>query len=536
LKETPNNKILDAALYAKLGWGIIPLHTPTENGCSCGRRDCSSIGKHPRTQHGLKDGTVDQATIRAWWGQWPNANIGIVTGAVSGLVVLDQDGPEAEETLKDKHLPPTPCAFTGQGVHRYFAHPGKEVRNFARKLPGLDLRGDGGYVVAPPSLHVSGRRYEWAENLSPEDIELAPCPEWLLELVQEKRYDRRTLPDGDIPEGQRNDTLASFAGSMRKRGMSEGTILAALRSENQARCVPPLQDPEVVAIVESIAQYPPAPEIVEPPKVEINPRPVGELIPDVCRFFDGDIDGLPSGFPALDRKLMGLRGLVLLGAPPKVGKSTFFLNIGLHVAREIYDAGVICFDVENGQNIIMARLLSNFYGLTIEQLRKRYKAEWEIWQADLEEKLPNFYLYTDYSLMRPDVIARRIQDVETDKKLLVLDSLQKLPPLAKQRRDSIDTWLRELEQIKQDSSVTILLVSELSRGEGGKHYQRPHLVAFKESGDVEYTADVALQFTEAKVKGHAALHVVANRHGESGFIGNYSYRDFKYWRWTEVPM
>ena len=101
---------------------------------------------------------------------------------------------------------------------------------------------------------------------------------------------------------------------------------------------------------------------------------------------------------------------------------------------------------------------------------------------------------------------------------------------------SLDAWLRELEQIKQDPNVTILLISELSRGENEAHYKNPSLGAFKESGDIEYTADLALQFLKDKGNNeHMVLYCAANRHGKSGKIANYSYEQFKHWRWTEVP-
>lgn len=264
-------------------------------------------------------------------------------------------------------------------------------------------------------------------------------------------------------------------------------------------------------------------------------RPAWESVPEVCRFLDDGIQGFSTGFPVLDDKLMGLRGLVLLGAAPGVGKSTFCLNVGIHVAIDIEGASVLYCDIENGRNIVMLRMLSNLCGQTIEQLRGQRKSEWETWQADLEEKLPGFYLTTDHALMRPEIIERQIQQIGADKTLVVLDSLQKLPSLEKQRRDSIDAWLRALERIKQDPSIVILLVSELSRGEHGVNYKKPSLNAFKESGDIEYSADVALQFTEAKVPGLVALHCVKNRLGKGGHMANYSYEQFKYWRWVEVP-
>jgi hypothetical protein len=163
--------LVRAALdYARQGFPVIPLHSPTPAGCSC-RKKCSTIGKHPRTPHGLKDSTKDEATIKDWWGKWPDANIGIVTGSCSCLIVLDIDprhgGDESLLKLQEQYgeLPETPKVKTGGGgKHLYFRLPEnlliKNTTNFAGFL-GLDIRGENGYVVAPPSLHESGVRYEW---------------------------------------------------------------------------------------------------------------------------------------------------------------------------------------------------------------------------------------------------------------------------------------------------------------------------------------------------------------------------------------
>jgi len=143
-----------AAEYARRGWAVIPLHTPQQGKCSCGNAACGSPGKHPRTMNGLKDASADPEQAARWWSMWPEANIGIVCGAVSGLVVIDVDGPDGEETLEALEadigpLPETVEALTGKGRHLYFNHPGVEIRPSAGVLgSALDVRGDGGYVVA----------------------------------------------------------------------------------------------------------------------------------------------------------------------------------------------------------------------------------------------------------------------------------------------------------------------------------------------------------------------------------------------------
>lgn len=245
---SPSNCIVprEAALaYLRRGWSVIPIAPGTKK----------SLIPWQDYQH--RRPTEDE--VRGWWSRWPDAQVAIVTGKVSGLVVLDQDGLDAEESLRDKHLPPTPTAWTGkdQGVHRYFLHPGFECRNFARRLPGLDFRGDGGYVLAPPSLHPSGRRYRWADTLSPDEVPLASCPGWLLDLLRPAPPAQSPELEGEpIPEGQRNATLASLAGTMRRRGMTAQEIEAALLAINR-RCVPPLPEREVKAIARSVARYAP---------------------------------------------------------------------------------------------------------------------------------------------------------------------------------------------------------------------------------------------------------------------------------------
>jgi hypothetical protein len=162
-----------ALLYAlKENWPVLPLYSPVIGGCSCCFGDCGSIGKHPRIGDWLNDATTNERQIREWWGQWPSANIGICTGEVSRLLVIDVDpiwgGEKSFESLEKQcgKLPETLRVKTGsRGYHLYFKYPrGLQILS-SEKLAGfsgIDVRGNKGYVVAPPSLHKSGRRYRWA--------------------------------------------------------------------------------------------------------------------------------------------------------------------------------------------------------------------------------------------------------------------------------------------------------------------------------------------------------------------------------------
>ena len=178
--------VVDAIRYAAEGRPVFPCHTPTSGGCSCCRPDCGSPGKHPRTRQGLKDATTDAGQIEAWWRQWPDANVGVLTGRPSGLVVIDIDprhgGVDSMRSLLDEHgpLPPGPRVRTGSGGwHLFFRSPAAQVRNSVNRVgEGIDVRADGGYVIAPPSLHPAGGHYEWTHGGRAPDL-----PDWLERLV-----------------------------------------------------------------------------------------------------------------------------------------------------------------------------------------------------------------------------------------------------------------------------------------------------------------------------------------------------------------
>jgi putative DNA primase/helicase len=193
---------------------------------------------------------------------WRWSGVGIVTGPVSGVLVLDVDGPEGEAELKKHGHPVTPMVRTASGgLHLYFKHPAQHVRTGIRVAPGLDVKASGGYVVAPPSVGSNGRTYEWI--VSPEEAELADPPQWLMVLLERERSKGPAPEIGErIPPGGRNDVLTSLAGTMRRRGMGEAEILAALRVTNEERCQPPLENEEVEKIAASVARYAPADNVV----------------------------------------------------------------------------------------------------------------------------------------------------------------------------------------------------------------------------------------------------------------------------------
>ena len=271
--------VLDHARhYARAGLAVLPVHRPFERGnsfvCSCGRTDCSSPAKHPVAKlapQGLKDATVDPETVSRWFADrsW---NVGIATGAVSGIVVLDIDprhqGDETLAALERVHgpLPPTWRFLTGGGgEHVIFRHPGGIVANSAGKVgPGIDVRADGGFIVAPPSMHVSGRPYAISVDHHPDETPLADLPAWLLAALRPTAQGARRQPASatewrgrvanTVPEGERNVALARLAGLLLGRRVDPHVCLDLLLAFNITRCTPPLSESEVVATLASIAR------------------------------------------------------------------------------------------------------------------------------------------------------------------------------------------------------------------------------------------------------------------------------------------
>lgn len=253
------NELLNAAIgYAGLGWAVHPL---------------KPRAKEPATPHGCYDATTDTAMIRKWWAKSPNANIGIEAKR-SHLVIFDIDtkgGVNGWESWRDLKAQIGPgientvmVATPTGGGHVYYKANGQRLPNLGEGelAPGIGVRAVNQYVVAPPSIHPdTGTRYEWDAGSAPDECELQIIPEALARLIIEAK--QKTAPKlsqdngGGIIKAERNNTLTSLAGTMRRRGMGADAMYAALSVVNQKQCSPPLDDAEVRKIAASVARYEP---------------------------------------------------------------------------------------------------------------------------------------------------------------------------------------------------------------------------------------------------------------------------------------
>ena len=249
------NKLLDAAIeYAtKYKWAVFP---------------CSPMSKKPLTPHGCKDAKKSVGAIKAWWGRWPDASIGIATGSVSNLIVIDEDldedkGLNGYEAVSEwEHingaLPATVQCITGRGgYHLYYQYDGTDIKNRTGILDGVDVRGEGGYVIAPPSMHPNGTEYQWED--APDEIELAPIDATVRRFLFGESEKPKTAADFKLPDriqsGERNDTLFRLACSMQSQGLPDAAIMAALERTNQEACDSPLDDEELEIIINSALRY-----------------------------------------------------------------------------------------------------------------------------------------------------------------------------------------------------------------------------------------------------------------------------------------
>ena len=234
--------MLGAALeYLRRSWSIIPI------------QESSKIPIIEWKEFQTRQPTEQE--VRQWWAKWPNANIGLVTGAISGIVVID-----IEKGGSVNGFTATVTSHTGgDGWHLVYEHPGVPIKNSVKHLaPLTDVRGDGGYAVLPPSLHKSGKRYEW--SISPDDADFAPLPQLVLDKVKDtvvKKTDWAQFASEPVHEGERNNKAASYTGKLLhdlSPDLWETEGWVSLKEWNRVTCTPLLDEKELRAVFESIRE------------------------------------------------------------------------------------------------------------------------------------------------------------------------------------------------------------------------------------------------------------------------------------------
>lgn len=445
MTQVATHLLLEAALsYAAQGFRVFPCHTPAEGGCSCRNKDCSSIGKHPRLMHGLKDASLEPRFIEAWWSKWPLANIGLCTG--DGLMVLDVD-PRHDGTTAGLDLPDTKRVVTpGGGEHWYYRVEG-QVPNSANVIgPGLDIRGDGGYVVAPPSLGASGRHYGWDLGAAEE---IVSAPAWLIARARTKRLKERTAEGASVPDafvaGARNSALTSLGGVMVRAAFGLDAVETALLAENIRRCRPPLDDKEVQGIAASVMRYQPSNPVQGKVATVLGGSQLARALPPipwVCERLE-----LAPGAPNVWAGY-GYSGKTLAAQDLMISVAAGRLAWG-HISCA--SGTVVHLDYEQGQRLSSERYqrLCRASDVDLEALGETIRYV----------PFPPVYLDTPEGLVW-------LEDICSGAKLCVIDSLRAAFPSADENSSEIRRYLDPLARLSETTGCTIIIIHHArKRGE-----------------------------------------------------------------------
>ena len=325
--EAKNDLKQWALYYASKGLAVFPL-TPRD--------------KKPAIQTGFKAATTNMDQVKEWWAQNPNYNIGIATGQVSGgLIVIDLDvdeekGKNGYETLKEwqrehEELPDSWTSITGRGGYHFFYKSTEPEKSRVELYDAVDIRADGGYIVAPPSIHPNGRRYEW--EYSP-DFPLTEVNNTVKAFLHPKQEKHEIFKMSEtIPEGQRVESLVRLSGSLQAKGIGEIAIIAALKAENESKCNPPLTDQEMEReVFPSLKRGWEAkqPYIAVPDNGKFRAKASFHPVTSI-----NAADLLKMDIPPIEwliNEIMPL-GLGILGAPSKYYKSYMALDICVKICK-----------------------------------------------------------------------------------------------------------------------------------------------------------------------------------------------------------
>lgn len=448
------NMLEAATEYAKkYGWSVFPVSVET---------------KRPLTPHGCLDAKTDPGAIENWWKKWPDAAIGVATGSASGFIAVDLDKDE-DKGLDGYHelrlwerehgsLPNTVQSITGRGgAHLLFRYNGTDIRNGSSdKLEGVDVRGEGGYIIVPPSKHPSGNSYEW--EISPDDIEMAEVNDLVFDLVRKEAPTAEQhfeLPD-KIKPGSRNDVLYKLACSLQGKGIPDEGIYQSVRSVNLERCEDPLSDNEIRRIVTSATRYEKG-EIIDPEEIKLGKRKEVQKHDHKIRklktaegLIEKDIPepvvlvGVGAELPFL------VEGTCILSAKPKLGKSWLALALCLAVANgedflgyKTLKSSALYLDLETSESIQKKRLLKMLDGKPVPK---------------------NFYLETETNSIDDGFVDQLEAYIKEDPqlKLIVVDVFQIIRSPSKNFKETEYAHayrdLTPLNELAQKHHISIILV------------------------------------------------------------------------------
>ena len=448
-------------------------------------------GKIPATKNGFKDATNNPHVAEFFWARDPQAGIAIATG--QGLCVLDvdprHDGDDSLAQLEREYGPIETLTVNtgGGGLHLYLRGNLPQRTGF---LPGLDLKSEGGYVVAPPSMHDSGRPYLWDDPTT----KIAPVPDWLARLVEDRSSSSavgEVVPDV-VPAGSRNTVLHSLGSSMRRRGMSKESIYQALIAENGVRCSPPLPEHEIRQIVESVGRYKPDPRAS--PELEAEGAEIWdrlrqakaesveqEVAQGICDLEDASIgfmlDTQPPEREWIIPDILPLGVAGMLGGSGGVGKSYATLLLSCCIALEVdfwglgtcSPGGVLILSAEDDRDEMHRRLhvvlhwMRQMYPkLDVSPLRDRLFIADRVGENNLLTRVED---RTVIRTVLADQIATTANKVP-DLKMVVVDPLSRFRAGSANGEEEATRFVEAIETIRKATGATVLVPAHTNKDAG----------------------------------------------------------------------
>lgn len=537
----PKGSLGAAALYyAGLGWPVFPL-VPGEK---------LPLLSKARGGKGVLDATTDVEMVTTWWTTYPDANIGLATGRDADLYVVDIDDALGEDALlRYGALPPTPESHTGKGRHLLFSYKGG--RNTAGRLgPKIDTRGEGGYIVAPPSLHPNGGRYRWVTP--PHKAPVAPLPQAIVDQLESvagsiapegARASAIDVVMNGVSEGGRNQALTEYVGRLFAKGLRELEVLEVARGVNATKFRPPLDNAEVEAVVNSVAAAHlrnhakgPAGTIVP-----TGPTPMVDVGFDVFESMlhkaQQPVDALPTMWPTWNRACrmygggVGLaRGWhVVVAGGAGVGKSLVALNLTAEALLGGHSVGWVSLEMSREQ--LLLRLLGIATGRTLRDLEPGASFDPDAFTDASCALLEKMSIASSRLVMaeRPsrDVVeVDRLMGEAIDQgcRLIVLDYLQ-LVSVAEAPK--MDDAMRRVSATVQSrayrQNVNTLALSQFNRSTTADKENPPTIYGLMGGSSLENDADqiILLDHTSKKQTPEGITlnaELGKNRHGELATI------------------
>lgn len=566
------NKLDIALSYLEKGLSIIPLYSPELLKVKPPRNFIADLNKeyekNSQLEEPLPQDVVTEQVLTRWckrpcisgWKEYqdrlptkeqvahwfterPAANVAIITGAISGIVVFDLDSQHAIEYAEEQGgFPDTVKVKTQKGYHVYMKHPGIDIRNTVNKNLDIDIRADGGYVAAPPSQHGSGHYYEWVEGFSISQIDPAPCTPWMKDYlddisqsekrenekdadffqdlkatmqmneatlraaenskplepkVQEPKKDEYLeLLQNGCRQGERNHSATRLIGRLLKTGMKEIEVWEMVQIWNRDKVKPPLDIDELKKTFESVRalEKKSQPTTAQTPIINVNSflddmnRAVSDYQQNYVRvpFANVNLVNLEN---SMNGGFAGGR-FYLFGGIPSSGKTVLLNNIADNICINGYP--VLFFSYDDGRAELRYRTLSRFSGQSIEDFNLRMIPDIRsVWMLPAIQPIVDkkYVVQQIINIEKWIELIAQIKQKHGKAPVIIIDYLRKLrtEKYTGDERLRVDDILSKLTELAKTHNIPVIAISELAR-DSYKSGQRLSMASFKESGTIEYEA------------------------------------------------